>query len=81
MVPHSSMLLSLLAQVLASPAASSYDHEETALQDLGISKLRRRHLEKRGVRVAFNRAVPFAPATPDLRTNPLVHVLSTLPTC
>jgi hypothetical protein len=80
MVARSVVVLSLLSAVLAGPvntvrgissngAARSSDNtwEEDALADLGVSKLRRRHLETRGIQLAFIKDEAFQEATPDLR--------------
>lgn len=40
--------------------------EDDALAELGVSKLRRRHLQKRGVQLAFIKDEAFQNARPDI---------------
>ncbi|KAF2668485.1 acid protease [Microthyrium microscopicum] len=79
------IVLSLISAIYGSPTRqqqSSSDihskdlssHEERGLADLGISRIRRRSLEKRGVRIAFKQAVAFAPATPDIVTDNVLQL-------
>jgi hypothetical protein len=48
--------------------------EDNALADLGVSKLRRRHLQTRGIQLAFIKDEAFQEATPDVPTTNVMEL-------